>query len=90
MSEQHRHDRLCELNVIEQVVNVCHTTVVREAWARGQELAVHGWIYGLRDGLLRDLAMCVTSQAELSANYQSACSALAGQPVESNQPPLCP
>src|SRR5215831_18313624 len=62
--EKERHDRLCELNVIEQVVNVCRTTVVREAWARGQELVVHGWIYGLRDGLLRDLAMCVSSELE--------------------------
>jgi carbonic anhydrase len=71
--EQERHDRLCELNVIEQVVNVCHTTVVREAWARGQELAVHGWIYGLRDGLLRDLAMCITSEREVSTCYEVAC-----------------
>jgi carbonic anhydrase len=72
-SDQQRHDRLCELNVIEQVANVCHTTVVREAWVRGQELAVHGWIYGLGDGLLRDLGMCVTSEPELSACYTAAC-----------------
>ena len=50
-----RIDRLCELNVIEQVANVCQTTVVRDAWGRGQVLAVHGWIYGLKDGLIRDL-----------------------------------
>ena len=48
-------NRLCELNVIEQVDNVCNTTMVRDAWAAGQELAVHGWIYSLKDGLLRDL-----------------------------------
>lgn len=54
-SEAARHNRLCELNVIEQVVNVSNTTIVRDAWARGQELAIHGWIYDLRDGLLRDL-----------------------------------
>ena len=48
-------DRLCELNVIEQVANVRDTTIARDAWERGQELAVHGWIYGLHDGLLRDL-----------------------------------
>ena len=48
-------DRLCELNVAEQVSNVCRTSIVQDAWARGQELAVHGWIYGLHDGLLRDL-----------------------------------
>jgi carbonic anhydrase len=66
-TEKQQHQRLCELNVIEQVINVCQTTVVREAWVRGQELAVHGWIYGLGDGLLRDLGMCVTGEAEISA-----------------------
>ncbi len=50
--ERRQHDRLCELNVIEQVVNVCQTPVVRDAWKRGESLAVHGWIYGLNDGLL--------------------------------------
>jgi carbonic anhydrase len=50
-----RERRLCELNVLEQVANVCETTVVQDAWARGQALAVHGWIYGIEDGLLRDL-----------------------------------
>ena len=54
-TEDERHHRLCELNVIEQVVNVSQTTIVRDAWARGQQLEVHGWIYDLRDGLLRDL-----------------------------------
>jgi carbonic anhydrase len=54
-AEDDRHHRLCELNVIEQVVNVSQTTIVRDAWARGQPLEVHGWIYDLRDGLLRDL-----------------------------------
>jgi len=53
--ERARLDRLCELNVIEQARHVCQTTVVQDAWKRGQALAVHGWIYGLRDGLLRDL-----------------------------------
>jgi carbonic anhydrase len=61
-TEAERHHRLCELNVIEQVVNVSQTTVVRNAWARGQSLAVHGWIYDLHDGLLRDLGMCVTEE----------------------------
>jgi carbonic anhydrase len=78
-SEGKRHDRLCELNVIEQVVNVSRTTVVCDAWARGQELAVHGWIYGLRDGLLRDLGMCVTSEAELPARHAAACALVAGE-----------
>jgi carbonic anhydrase len=58
-TEAHRHNRLCELNVVEQVVNVSQTTAVRDAWARGQTLAVHGWIYDIRDGLLRDLGICV-------------------------------
>jgi carbonic anhydrase len=71
-TEERRHVRLCELNVIEQVVNTCETTVVRDAWARGQALAVHGWIYGLGDGLLRDLGMCVTAEGELSARYAAA------------------
>jgi len=56
---------LCELNVREQVSNVCRTTVVQDAWARGQELSVHGWIYALEDGLLRDLGLCVTCPADL-------------------------
>jgi len=78
-SEARRHSRLCELNVIEQVVNVCRTTVAREAWARGQELVVHGWIYGLDDGLLRDLGMCVTSEPELDACYEAACAGTAAE-----------
>jgi carbonic anhydrase len=61
-----QHKRLCELNVIEQVVNVSQTTIVRDAWVRGQSLAVHGWIYDIHDGLLRDLGICVTSVADLS------------------------
>ncbi|MGZ5034025.1 MAG: carbonate dehydratase [Usitatibacter sp.] len=71
-----RIDRLCELNVIEQVVNVCQTTIVRDAWERAQALAVHGWVYGLKDGLLRDLGTTVTKPAETSAAYKSALAAL--------------
>ena len=56
-TEKERHNRLCELNVAEQVLNVSNTTVVRDAWARGGALAIHGWIYDVRDGLLRDLGM---------------------------------
>ncbi len=74
-AERERCDRLCELNVIEQVANASLTTVVRDAWIRGQALAIHGWIYGLRDGLLRDLGMCVTAAAELPARYAAACAA---------------
>jgi carbonic anhydrase len=71
-TEALRHEQLCELNVIEQAVNVSQTTVVRDAWSRGQCLAVHGWIYGLRDGLLRDLGICVTAEAELPGCYAAA------------------
>ena len=67
-----RHDRLCELNVIEQVVNVCQTTVVRDAWDRGQTLSVHGWIYGLRDGRVRDLGMHVSALERLAPAFASA------------------
>ncbi len=74
-------DRLCELNVVEQVVHVSQTTIVEDAWARGQPLTVHGWIYGLQDGLLRDLGMCVTSQADLTACYESVTASAAGTPT---------
>ena len=67
-----RLDRLCELNVIEQVVNVSRTTIVQNAWQRGQELVVHGWIYGLQDGLLRDLGISIDNAAGLNAAYESA------------------
>jgi carbonic anhydrase len=67
-----RADRLCELNVIEQVVNVCQTTVVAEAWRRRQPLDVHGWIYGLGDGLLRDLGLTVSSPAEVPSHAEAA------------------
>jgi carbonic anhydrase len=69
-------DRLCELNVIEQVANVCHTTIARDAWERGQELVVHGWIYGLQDGLLRDLSVTVADFQETLPVYRAAISAL--------------
>jgi carbonic anhydrase len=61
-----RFDRLCELNVIEQVINVSRTTIVHNAWERGQELVVHGWIYGLEDGLLRDLEVSIDSAEEFT------------------------
>jgi carbonic anhydrase len=70
--ETARSARLCEFNVIEQVANVCATTMVREAWERGQSLTVHGWIYGLRDGLLRDLRFIASNATEAKENYASA------------------
>src|SRR6202171_2518137 len=71
-----RIDRLCELNVIEQVANVCQTTIVRDAWDRGQALAVHGWVYGLKDGLVRDLGTTVTNPGEAPDAYRAALAAL--------------
>jgi carbonic anhydrase len=68
--------RLCELNVVEQVLNVCQTTIVQDAWDRGQDLAVHGWIYALDDGLLRDLAVTTTNARETADVYQRAIAAL--------------
>ena len=70
--ETARTARLCELNVIEQAANVCATTIVQDAWSRGQELTVHGWIYGLRDGLLRDLKVSASSAEEAAAAYKTA------------------
>jgi carbonic anhydrase len=72
-----RVNRLCELNVLEQAVNVCETTVVQDAWARGQALSVHGWIYGIHDGLLRDLGFAVKGPAEIAPARASALSSLA-------------
>lgn len=71
-----RSAKLCELNVIEQVANVCSTTIAHDAWARGQELTVHGWIYGLRDGHLRDLNASASSVEEAATTYKSAVAAL--------------
>jgi carbonic anhydrase len=64
-----RQDRLCELNVIEQVVNVCETTIVRDAWDRGQSLTVHGWTYRLETGLVNDLGMSISSTEEMAVRY---------------------
>ena len=69
---EERIARLCELNVIEQVVNVAQTTVVQDAWARGQMLTVHGWIYGVQNGLIRDLEISVSQAETLQGTYASA------------------
>ena len=69
-------DRLCELNVVEQVWNVTQTTIVRDAWERGQPLAVHGWLYGIQDGLLRDMQITATNLTEAAEKYRSAVAAL--------------
>ena len=69
-------DRLCELNVLEQVANVCQTSIVLDAWERGQPLTVHGWVYGLHDGLIRDLGMTVSKASESASAYAKALDAL--------------
>jgi len=71
-----RSARLCELNVIEQAANVCATTIVQDAWTRGQELTVHAWIYGLKDGQLRDLRMSAGSVEEAAAAHAAAIAAI--------------
>lgn len=78
-----RHDRLCELNVLEQVVNVCQSDVVQSAWSRGQKLTVHAWVYGVGDGLLRDLNLTLSGRDQLTASYQAAVQdVLAGKATE--------
>ena len=69
--ENQRVARLCELNILEQVMNVCQTTIVQDAWARGQAISVHGWIYDVQDGLLQDLGLCVTGPEEMWEAYRS-------------------
>lgn len=69
--EVQRANAMCELNVAAQVYNVCHTTIVENAWRRGQELSVHGWIYSLEDGLLRDLDLCISSPDQLASTFES-------------------
>jgi carbonic anhydrase len=78
VSNDEASDRLCELNVIEQVANVCQTTIARDAWERGQDLAVHGWIYRLEDGLLRDLNITVAGANEAQAAHSAAVAKLGG------------
>ncbi|MGH7274092.1 MAG: carbonic anhydrase [Nitrospiria bacterium] len=68
-SDRDKLNLLCELNVMEQVGNVCHSTVVQNGWRRGQELAVHGWIYSIQDGILRDLNICVTDPWQVPPIY---------------------
>ena len=75
--DRSRHDKLCELNVIEQVLNVGQTTVVRDAWERGQQVSIHGWIYRLDDGLLQDLKMSVARADDLDTAYRNALNAIA-------------
>jgi carbonic anhydrase len=82
-TREERLKRLCELNVVEQVVNVAQTTVVQDAWARDQALTVHGWIYGVHDGLLRDLGMSVAAASELAGCYEAALALMGDDVVKS-------
>ena len=65
-------ERLCELNVIEQAYNVCNTTIAQEAWERGQELSIHAWVYGLNNGLVRDLNFCISDKYSIETGYSEA------------------
>ncbi|GHA71791.1 carbonate dehydratase [Cognatilysobacter bugurensis] len=77
-----QHDRLCELNVLEQAINVVQTTIVQDAWARGQELTVHGWVYGLRDGLVHDLGIGLSAGSDLAEEYQRALALICNDRVD--------
>ena len=68
-THKNRIDRLCELNVLFQALRVCRTTIVRQAWDRGQNLTVHSWVYGLNDGLLRDLGYCISDAASAESEF---------------------
>ncbi len=70
LPSRQRLDRLCELNVLEQVVNVCQTTIVQDAWERGQDLTIHSWVYSLEDGLVRDLGLAVSSSEMLARQME--------------------
>ncbi len=78
MDANQRHDRLCELNVIEQVLNVCQTTIVQDAWERGQDVTVHSWVYSLQDGLVRDLGLAVSNAESLTPQLDACLARYAG------------
>ncbi|RJF95436.1 carbonate dehydratase [Noviherbaspirillum saxi] len=83
------HNRLCELNVIEQVANVCRTSIVQAAWRKGKSLSVHGWIYGLHDGLLRDLGITVSLPSHLHERYQRAIQTAPDHSHPARPQPVC-
>jgi carbonic anhydrase len=83
-SPEEKLNRLAEVNVLSQLANVCRTTVVRDAWSRGQQLTIHGWIYGVHDGLLRDLGVEVSSREELGSTLESALMRLHSETPENN------
>jgi carbonic anhydrase len=81
-----RIDRLCELNALEQAVNVCETTIMLDAWARGQALAVHAWCYGIEDGLLHDLGFAVDDPTNIRGSFERALAALSAHPPRYSSP----
>jgi carbonic anhydrase len=83
---EQRADALCELNVVEQALNVCQTPIVQDAWKRGQEVVVHGWVYGLHNGLLQDLTMTVGGGDDVSAAYEKALAAVRGHYGQATMP----
>jgi carbonic anhydrase len=82
---EYRNDALCELNVLEQALNVCQTTVVKDAWLRGQSVVVHGWVYGLHNGLLQDLCMTVGGPDDVTPAYERALRAVHRRVAELQQ-----
>ncbi len=70
LDHQQQFDLLCELNVIEQVTNVCNTTIVQNAWRNSAELSIHGWIYHIANGILQDLDICISSSGQLDKKHQ--------------------
>ena len=78
--EEEQHDRLCELNVIEQVANVCETTVVQQAWDSGQDVTVHGWVYRLENGIIQDLKVSASSQDDVAGKRAAALASLTKKP----------
>lgn len=84
--DETRLDRLCALNVLEQATNVCRTTIVRGAWQRGQSVAVHGWVYRLQDGFLRDSGFCVDASDQVARNYTSALERIVSNPAGDMRP----
>lgn len=83
--EQDRVDRLCELNVVEQVTHVCQTSIVQEAWLRGQPLTIHGFVYDIRDGLLRDMGLHIASDSEKESVRRRSVDELVLRPVRSGR-----
>ena len=79
MNDAQAADRLGELNVLEQVANVCRTTIVQDAWRRGQRVAIHGWIYGLKDGIVNDLGLYFSRADALQPEYDQALAAIASK-----------